>query len=841
MNQDGPAGSLGDLIRSFRLAALLTQEELAEAAGLSVRALADLERGRTGRPRPGSVLRIAAALRLTEAATAQLSSAALGLYGRGTAAARAEADLAGPEFRPHRPGAVVPRQLPALTGHFAGRDGELAVLTGLLDRAGRNTRPTVVISAIGGLAGVGKTTLAIQFARQIADRFPDGQLFLNLRGYDPALPPVPATEAIRLVLDAFQIPAGQIPASAEAQAGLYRSVLAGKKVLIVADNAASAAQVRPLLPGSPGCLVLVTSRSTLAGLVAVDGAVPLSLDVLTEAEARDLLADILGEARVAAEPAAVSQVIELCGRLPLALAITAARAAPRPQLPLAALAAELAEAAGRLDALQAAGEPLASVRAALGCSYDHLGDAAARMLRLLAMHPGPDISAPAAASLAGLAGPQAGRQLAELADASLICQDGAGRYALHDLVRLYAAEQANLTDGDAERDAATCRMLDHYLHTGHAAARLLRPCGEPVSLDPASPGTAPEHVADNRAAMSWFEAEHRILIAAVGHAVTAGQDARAWSIAWVLQDYFYYRDHWHDQLAVETTALAAAIRLGDLALQARSLHYLAWAALWLGRHDDADSQFRHALDLFGQAGDPVWQAHGHLGLTRLLYRQGQPGRAAGHARQALELYTAAGHEAGRAGALASLGWYRCQLGDYEQAIAQFRQALVLCRRAGDRQVEAGTLDGLGYARHHLGQHSQAIACYQQALDIAGQSGNDHQRAEVLTHLGGACHAAGDREAARTIWREALAILDDLHHPDAEPVRASLHAANAGHTSPAGATGRPDALGAAGGVLASVRRHSSKILGNEAIAADGPVAETPLLPAEVEVLLGEILG
>jgi DNA-binding SARP family transcriptional activator/Tfp pilus assembly protein PilF len=670
--------------------------------------------------------------------------------------------------------AVVPRQLPAPARHFAGRCGELAVLAGLLDRAGSDAGPAGVISAIAGLAGVGKTALAIQWAHQVAGEFPDGQLYVNLRGYDPVLPPMPAAEAVRVFLDAFEIPSGRIPASPEAQAGLYRSVLAGKKVLIVADNAASAAQVRPLLPGGPGCLVLVTSRSTLAGLVAVDGAVPLSVGVLTEAEARDLLGGVLGEARVAAEPGAVSQVIELCGRLPLALAITAARAATRPRLPLAAVAAGLAEAAGRLDALQAAGDSLASVRAALTRSCDHLSVGAARMLRLLGgAHPGPDISAPAAASLAGVSGPQAGRQLAELADVSLVGQDAHGRYALHDLVRLYAAEQAALIEGDAERAAAACRMLDHYLHSGVAAARLLRPAGEPVSVDPPDPGTAPEHLADDRAAMSWFEAEHRVLIAAADHAYAAGQDTRGWAIAWMLQDYFYYRCHWHDQLAVSATALAAAVRLGDLARQARSLHYLAWGALWLGRHDDAESRFRHALDLFGQAGEAAWQAHAHLGLARLDFLQGQPARAAARTRQALELYTTAGHQTGQADAHSSLGWCLGQVGDYEQALAHFEQALTLCRRAGDRQIEAGTLDGLGRARYRLGQRAEAIACYQQALDLARQTGNGHQQAQVLAHLGQACQDAGDFQAAQTTWREALAILDDLHHPDAEHVRASL--------------------------------------------------------------------
>jgi DNA-binding SARP family transcriptional activator/Tfp pilus assembly protein PilF len=698
----------------------------------------------------------------------------------------AVADLASTQPRPPQHRAVVPRQLPAPARHFAGRSGELAALAGLLGRVGQDRQPAVVISAISGLAGVGKTALAVQWAHQVAGEFPDGQLYVNLRGYDAAQPPMPAADAIRLALDAFQVPAAQIPASAEAQAGLYRSMLAGKKVLIVADNAADAAQVRPLLPGSPGCLVIVTSRNTLAGLVATDGAVPMSLDVLTDAEARDLLARILGPARVGAEPEAAGRLIEACGRLPLALAITAARAATRPQLPLAAVAADLAGAAGRLDALQAAGDALASVRAALACSYDQLSADAARILRLLGVHPGPDISGPAAASLAGLPGPEAARLLAELADASMTSQDGGGRCSLHDLVRLYAAEQAALIDSEAEREAATGRMLDHYLHTAYAAARLLRPAGEPISVDPPGPGTAPEQLADGQAAMCWFDAEHRALIAAADHAVTAGQEARAWGIAWTLQAYFYSRSHWHDQLAASATALAAADRLGDPALQARSHHYLGWAALWLGRYDDADSHFRHALEVFWQAEDPAWQAHVHLGLARLRYRQGQPARAARRARQALELYTAAGHEAGQADALGSLGWYLGQLGEYEEALAHGRQALALCRRAGDRQIEAGTLDGLGYACHHLGQHAEAVACYQQALAITRETDSRHQQAQVLTHLGTACHAAGDPEAARAAWREARSILDDLQYPTAAAVRAMLEAAETADTAEAAA-------------------------------------------------------
>jgi DNA-binding SARP family transcriptional activator len=692
--------------------------------------------------------------------------------------------LAGPDARRQRSGTVVPRQLPAPARHFAGRSGELAELAGLVDRARQDARPTVVISAIGGLAGIGKTALAVQFARQVAGSFPDGQLYVNLRGYDPALAPMPAAEAIRLALDAFAIPAGRIPASAEAQAGLFRSVLAGKKVLIVLDNAADAAQVRPLLPGSGGCLVIVTSRSKLAGLVATDGAIPMSLGVLTETEACGLLAGILGADRVAAEPEAAGELIGACGRLPLALAITAAQAATSPGLPLDTLAAELAATGDRLDALQAAGDPLASVRAALECSYRHLGADAARMLRLLGMHAGPDISVAAAASLAALPRPQAARHLAELADASLIAQDSDGRCSLHDLVRLYAAEQAQRADSEADRHAAICRMLDHYVHTGHAADRLLNPERKPIAVIAPSPGTVPERLADDRAATSWLEDEHRVLIAAASHAVTHGQDARAWTIAWTLQDYFFYRGHWHDQMAVSTTALLAATRLGDLTLQAKTHYYLAQAANRLGRYDDAYSHYRHSLDLYGQVGDGIGQANAHTGLSLLLNHLGQSARAAEHARQALERYTAGGHLAGRAHALNNLGWNLVHLGDYEQALAYCQQALALSRETGDRQTEAATLDTLGCAHHSLGHHTEAITCCQRALDIAQETGHRYQQAEALSHLGDTLQVTGDLERARNVWRDALVILDDLQHPDATGIRAKLQAADTARTSAA---------------------------------------------------------
>jgi tetratricopeptide (TPR) repeat protein/transcriptional regulator with XRE-family HTH domain len=760
--------TFGGVLRARRRAAGLSQPQLAEASGLSVRAIGDLERGRTRRPYPDSLRRLADALDLRGRARAEFFTGGQELAGQpGTAPASGTA-------RAH-PAAVVPRQLPAQGRHFSGRSAELARLAGLQDQAGQEGGQSMVIAAIGGLPGVGKTALALQVARQLVASFPDGQLYVNLRGFDPALPPVLAADAIRVFLDAFEIPADRIPYRPDAQAGLYRSVMAGKKALVVLDNAADAAQVRALLPGSSGCLVIVTSRNQLAGLVAIDGAVPLSLDVLTAADALDLLCRVLGAGRIDAEPAAAGQLIELCGRLPLALAIAAARAATVPRLPLAELAAELADAAGRLDALQSGGDPLASVRAVLQCSYEHLDPEAARMLRLLGMHPGPDISVAAAASLAGLPGPRAARHLAELAAASLVSDHGAGRYALHDLVRLYAAERALRTDSEAERGQATGRVLDHYLHTGHAAARLLRPGRDPLSFGEPSPGAVPEEPADYQAAMAWFEAEHRVLVAATRHAHACGHDLHAWTIAWTLQDYFYYRSYWRDRQEVSAIALAAAERLGDLGMQATSHEHLGHIARQTGHYDDASFRLGRALDLRRQTGDQRGQGTAHLVLAALLARQDQYHEAIDHARQALELFAATGDLNGQANSLNGVGWYLIQLGDYRPALTHCQQALTLCREMGNRHNEAATLDSLAFAYHQLGQYGEAVSHYLQAVEIAAEFGFSRLRADMLGRLGDSERAAGHVEAARKAWQDALVILDDLQVPDAAAVRAKLDA------------------------------------------------------------------
>jgi hypothetical protein len=397
----------------------------------------------------------------------------------------------------------VPRELPGAAAVFTGRLAELARLSQILGQAGSQAPGTVVISAIGGTAGVGKTALAVHWAHRVAHRFPGGQLYVNLGGFDPSGSPVSPGEAIRGFLAALGVPPDRFPSGLAAQAGLYRSLLAGRQMLILLDNARDEQQVRPLLPGSPGSLVLVTSRSLLAGLAAAENASLLSLDVLPPAEACQMLAARLGGQRTAAEPGAVTEITDLCARLPLALAVAAARAAARPQLPLPGLAAELRDAQRRLDALDT-GDPAVSVRAVFSWSYQQLDPAAARMFRLLGLHPGPDISTLAATSLAGVAPAQAGQALGQLTGAHVLTEQSPGRYGCHDLLRAYAAEQARGAEDEQARHAATGRVLDYYLHTV-GAENLCRLCGR-VLWTPATRSRV-RHVAGR--SWSWLSPDVR--------------------------------------------------------------------------------------------------------------------------------------------------------------------------------------------------------------------------------------------------------------------------------------------------------------------------------------------
>jgi tetratricopeptide (TPR) repeat protein len=679
---------------------------------------------------------------------------------------------AGEPSQPARPAAVIPRQLPRGSAQFVGRASELAALTAALDQAGARAPGTVVISAIGGTAGVGKTTLAVHWAHQVAHLFPDGQLHANLRGFDPSGTPAVPEEAIRAFLGALGVPADQVPPGLDALAGLYRSLLADRQMLILLDNARDEQQVRPLLPAAPGCLVIVTSRNQLTGLATAEDARLLTLDVLTGTEARQLLASRVGEDRSAADTGAVGEIAGLCARLPLALAVAAARAAASPGLPMAALATELRDTASRLDALDT-GDPAASVRAVFSWSYRQLSSTAAQMFRLLGLHPGPDISVPAAASLAGIRPGAARQALSELSRARLISESSAGRYAFHDLLRTYAAELAGTEDSPGERQAAILRVLDHYLHTARAARLVVNPHYEQVAVGSPQPGVHPEDIAGYEQAMSWFENEHPVLLAAVSQAADTGLDTQAWQLSTTLTTFLDWRGYWDRYLAVQQTALAAAMRLGDRQAQAITHRFLGKAQSLLGSYQDGHAHFSDALELYRELGDSAGQGRVRVDLGALADRQGRYSESLEYCLEALGLFQAAGDRVWQAMVLNNIGWCHAQLGDYGQALVHCEQALAMFTESGNRHAEAYAWDSLGFAHHHLGQHDQAVSCYQHALTLARELGDRHNQAKILTNLGDAHQAADRPSAAQDAWQQALAIFDDLHHPSAGQIRAKL--------------------------------------------------------------------
>jgi tetratricopeptide (TPR) repeat protein/transcriptional regulator with XRE-family HTH domain len=773
MNTAGVSAPPGLWLRGQRIAAGLTQEDLAERSGVSVRTIADIERGRTRRPYPSSVRALSRALGLPDATGTELV-ARYRAPGDGPAlAARPAATAAAETAEP-----AVPRQLPTAVPYFAGRTSELRLLDAMLSDAGRGSTG-VVISAIGGTAGVGKTALALNWAHRVAPNFPDGQLYANLRGFDPAGSPAEPADVLRGFLDAFQVHPERFPATTEGLAALYRSLLADRTMLVLLDNAADVAQVRPLLPASPRCLVIVTSRSELSALAAAEGARLLSLDVLSEREAIELLAARLGTDRADAEPDAITRLATLCARLPLALSVIVARAAAAPNLPLAALVTELTELQGRLDALDV-GDPAANVRRVFSLSYRHLPEAAARMFRLLGLHPGPDISAPAAATLAGVPLAGARAALRDLTRASLIIESAPGRYGFHDLLRAYAAEQAALREG-RERREAIHRMLDHYLHTARRAHVVLYPGRQRVDLGRPRALVTPEGFAAKPFALAWLRAEYQVLLKIIDLAARAGFDDYAWRLTVVLWTFFDVCGHWHDGTRMHRTALEAARRCGDQFGQAHALRGLGTFEVMLGDYAQAHCCLAEAQELFRRLGDTHGLARTDLIMGQAFEFQGRHAEALAVVKEALRLSETAQDDPYmqlvRASALNGSAWYNAHLGELGQARAHCRQAIKLCQSIGYSPGEAGTWDTLGFVWQRLGDHAEATACFLRAVALEREMGSRFNLAMALAHLGDTHVSTGDLRAARQVWAEALTILADLHHPEAFEVRAKLESLN----------------------------------------------------------------
>jgi tetratricopeptide (TPR) repeat protein len=764
----GPDLNLGDLLASLRNRAGMTQEELAVASGLSVRSISDIERSRVSRPRRRSLELLSEALGLdaaqAEAVIARSRRVPL-------AWPEAGADGAWPAGAAPRPGQKVPpRQLPAVTSGFAGRSAQLRMLNRWHDQVSREpgTAPAIVIT---GAAGVGKTTLALQWAHQAAARFPDGQLWLNLRGFDTAATPLSPTEAIRTLLEGLNVPAGQLPVMLDAQAGLYRSLLAGKRFLVMLDNARDTSQVRPLLPGSPDCLVIITSRARLSGLAAIEGARGLVLDVLSSGEARQLLERRLGSRRVAAEPEAADELIRLCAALPLALAVAAARASLSAGLKLATLAAELRDARTRLDALNGGDLP-SSLRSVFATSYRQLPAAAARMFRLLGLHSGPSISLAAASSLAAVSPRQAGQLLRRLSDEHMLAEQKPGRYTFHDLLGAYARELAAQEESPVSRYAARKRLLDHYVHTARSAMLRVSNLPHPFAVAPPGPGVTAEEITTAGQALEWFTAERQVLHETVAQVADAGFPGHAWRIAAALGTFLNRSARPQESIGVLSIAQRAAESSDDLG-QAHIHVRLGRAHSAIRSHPAADAHLKEALRRFTALDDAVGQAIAYQLLNIDYDLQGCHQQALEYARLALRMFRRAGDPRGEAGTLNSVGWMLLRLGDYRQGLDTCREALDLSTRGGFRALQAETWDSIGYAHHHLGNHDEALASYRKALDLHREVGKSYYAADTLVHMGDAYQAAGQLKPAYEAWRSALEILTDLEYPDVAGIEHRL--------------------------------------------------------------------
>jgi len=624
---------LGELLASLRNMAGMTQEELADASGLSVRSISDLERDRVSRPRRRSLELLATALDLDRIQAKALIAIARGMPVRWPdGLADSPSGMSEPVSQLLK---VTPRQLPGLMSGFVGRSAELETLSGWLDDTVHADRPAAILT-IAGTAGVGKTTLAIRWGHQIAERFPDGQLWLNLRGFEPAATPLSTAEAVRTLLDALNVRPGQIPLTLEAQAGLFRSLLAGRRILVVLDNARDTSQVRPLLPGSPGCLLVVTSRRKLFGLAATEGARLLNLAVLTAGEARQLLACRLGHTRLAAEPEATDELIRLCAGLPLALGIAAAHADVSSDPRLADLAVQLCNAQTRLDILDG-DDPASSLRAVFCRSYQQLPPDAAHMFRLLGLHSGPDISSSAASSLGASPLREVREVLSMLTDTHLLTQQPHGRYSMHDLLRVYAREQAEQSETQTSRRAAVNRVLDHYLHTAYAAARLVSGIPHPPAMAPPAPGVSLEEVTCAEDALAWFEDNKQVLIAVVMQADGPVFHGYALRISAALATFLDWRGRSQESIDILSAVLFATKASGDHIGLAHIHLRLGCAHLRLHSLVDADAHLREALDQFAAVDDTAGKGISHRYLSLAFDLQGEYRQAFRHSRAALDM------------------------------------------------------------------------------------------------------------------------------------------------------------------------------------------------------------
>ncbi len=738
-----------ELLRQLRTEARLTQEELAEAASLSPRSVSDLERGINRTARKESAQLLADALQLSGDVRVVFVAAA---RGRAPAAEVLAARQAASAAVAAAPTAAATRSLPRDIGGFTGREPELARLLGTL--ASTADGGVVGIHAIDGMAGIGKTTFAVHAAHQLAGRFPDGQFFLPLHGHTAGQRPVDPADALASLLLTAGVAAQQVPPGLEARAGRWRDHVAGRKILLVLDDAAGHEQVQPLLPGTAGSLVLVTSRRRLT---ALDDAAVISLDTLSPDEAAALLAQLAGRPELADPACPAGEITRLCGYLPLAIGMLARQLRHHPARTGAELAAGLVEARDRLAVMRT--EDL-SVAAAFDLSYQELTEAQRRLFGRLGLIPGPDIDEYAAAALDGSSVAATRGQLDELYDHHLITEPAPGRYLLHDLLRQYARA---LAAGDtAESRAAVGRLVNYYAHVAAAASQHIATWTTAGGrLPPTSPPASAAELASSADAAGWLDAERPNLQLAVGYAAGHGMPQHAIAIAAAMGGFLRSRGYWDQAADQYRTALAAARQAGDRSGQAGLLDELGLLQQLTSDYPAATATLAEAIELFGDLGDLPSQAHAlnHLGLVQIDIAD-YPAAAASH-RQALALARDSGDQLAEAVSLIDLGLVQWLTGAYEAALASYDEALPLTRRLGSQFDEADALCERGAALRQIGDYPAAFADEQQALDLFRQLGDRLGQAWALDELGLLHQATGDYPAAAASSAATIELFRDL--------------------------------------------------------------------------------
>lgn len=732
-------------LRPLRLRAMMTQEELALKAGVGTRTIRDIESGRV-RPQPRTLRLIVEALDLDEADLALLD---------GT---QASAEAA--------PQAVAPVTLPSSTAAFTGRSDALVALDASADSA---QRPLVVLTGVGG---VGKTMLVLHWGHRSADRFPGGRLYIDLRGFAPGATAMEPAEAVRQLLGSMGVEPQRIPADTDAQFALYRSIISAERRLLILDNARDADQVRPLLPDASQAHTVVISRRRLVGLAVSHGARSIEIGAFDRTESAALLERQLGRERVEAELEAVERIVTLCAGLPLAVAIAGARAATQPDLALSAVADELETS--RLDALTV-DEASVDLRAVLSWSYHALEPDAARLFRLLAHVPGPDFGTAAAVALHGGAETDASRAFRALVEAHLVEYDRHGRYRLHDLVRLYAAELLESAEPVPDRDAALDRLLDWYLRGADGCRSALYPAMIGVPL-PAASGERFEPSAEEAA--RWLEAEWDNLIAAVEYAAEHGQTPFAWLMADVVRGYAWLQMLGGDGVRISKAALTAAASAGDpLGLAAAALA-LACALIRSNRLDEAIDQARDAADFARRADWPTGAASAEGNLAVACYHRGRMREGLEHAYTALHAFREIGEHRAECTNLHWLGLFHYLLGDLDTGIDYLERALKIATETGNDPVGAVLLTHMTENQIHRGRLDLAAAHLAKAAELERSAVSIDKSSDLLRTNARLLLAAGRTgEALELAKRVIEQRTDDVDHRNRAAGLATLAAAH----------------------------------------------------------------